>query len=159
MSDFSDNAPAPARHAGHVMEKLFTTTHRLHLQFESHLAEYGLPEYITGPRLRFLVTVASAGSIRMGDMAVKCGITPRTVTQFVDALEQEKLLVRLPDPDDRRATKLQLTEKAAPLIAQAGTAMQQSAEKVLSPLSADTRSRLLEILLMLTDSRETDVDK
>ncbi|MFC0214789.1 MarR family winged helix-turn-helix transcriptional regulator [Paenibacillus chartarius] len=141
--------------AGQVMEMLIKTTHRLHLQFESHLATYDIPEYLTGPRLRFLVTVSEAGKIRMSDMAVKCGIAPRTVTQFVDALEQEKLLVRVTDPYDRRATLLQLTDTAAPLIAKARAAMSESAEKVLAALPAEERSQLFEILHKLAATSTT----
>ncbi|MFC5529851.1 MarR family winged helix-turn-helix transcriptional regulator [Cohnella yongneupensis] len=137
------------------MEKLFSTSHRLHLQFETLLAAYDLPDSITGPRLRFLVTVEAAGQIRMGDMAVKCGIAPRTVTQFVDALEQADLLVRLPDPDDRRATLLELTETAKPLISKARKAMQESAEKVLAPLTPEKLTELFEILNRLTEPRQS----
>src|SRR4051794_10526015 len=123
MNDIQDPRNPPL--AGHVMEMLLRTTHRLHLQFETYLSDYDIPDFMTGPRLRVLVTVSKAGKIRMSDIAIKCGITPRTVTQFVDALEQEKLLVRVPDPHDRRATLLEVTEIAVPLIAKAGAAMNE----------------------------------
>lgn len=155
MRDSDRVSPDSPPMAGQVMEKLFTTTHRLHLQFETKLAAYGLPAFITGPRLRFLVTVAEAGTIRMGDMAVKCGIAPRTVTQFVDALEQERMLVRLPDPDDRRATLLQLTDSAVPLIDRARSAMKETADHVLAPLTAEQRSQLYALLLQLGTPADT----
>ncbi|MFC5471805.1 MarR family winged helix-turn-helix transcriptional regulator [Cohnella suwonensis] len=94
----------------------------------------------------------------MGDMAVKCGIAPRTVTQFVDALEQANLLIRMPDPDDRRATLLKLTESALPLIAKARTAMQASAKKVLAPLPPEKLAQLFEILLQLSAPVEAASD-
>lgn len=155
MNESKTSSSQPIPLAGHVMEMLIKTTHRLHLQFESYLAANDIPDYLTGPRLRFLVTVSEAGKIRMSDMAIKCGIAPRTVTQFVDALEKEKLLVRISDPDDRRATLLQLTDTAAPLIAKARATMNESAEKVLAALPAEERSHLYEILHKLAATSTT----
>lgn len=137
--------------AGHLLETLLRTTHRLHLHFESHLSSLEVPEYLSGPRLRFLVSVSEAGQIRMSEIAAKLGIKPRTVTQFVDALEQEKLIVRTPDPADRRATFIRLSETAPPLIQQARLAMSESADKVLAALSPDDRSQLLRLLQQLSE--------
>lgn len=131
---------------GEVLETLIRTTHLLHRQFEAYLSASGIPEYITGPRLRFLVTVFEAGKIRMNEIASKLGIQARTATQFVDALEAERLLVRTPDPSDRRATIIQLSETAPSLIAEARTAMSRAAEKVLEPMSYEERVYLMQLL-------------
>ena len=147
---FSESSPT----AGTVLEMLIRTTHRLHLQFETHLSSLDIPAYLTELRLRLLVAISEVGKIRMSDLAAKLGIQPRTVTQFVDALEQEKLLVRVPDPDDRRATFLQLTESAPPLMIQARAAMSESAEKVLASLPLEGRSQLLELLYQLANVKE-----
>ncbi|WP_223836608.1 MarR family transcriptional regulator [Paenibacillus oceani] len=40
----------------------------------------------------------------MNELAAELGIKARTVTDFVDALEIDNLLVRVPDPTDHRAT-------------------------------------------------------
>ncbi|WP_336787292.1 MarR family winged helix-turn-helix transcriptional regulator [Paenibacillus sp. MMO-177] len=135
--------------AGQLLETLLRTTHRLHLQFEAQLSSLEIPEYLSGPRLRFLVSVAEAGQIRMSDIAAKLGIKPRTVTQFVDALEQEKLIVRLPDPEDRRATFIRLSDIAPPLIQQARLAMSESADMVLASISPEERGELLRLLRQL----------
>ncbi len=139
--------------AGEVMQALFQSTHHLHRKFEKYLSNLDIPSYLTGPRLRFLIAVAEADKIRMSEMAAKMGIQNRTVTQFVDALEQEKLLVRLPDPEDRRATLLQITEIAPPLIEKARLAMSESAEKVLKSLPVEKRGQLLDILDCLMDDK------
>ncbi|WP_436237013.1 MarR family transcriptional regulator [Paenibacillus sp. LjRoot153] len=85
----------------------------------------------------------------MSDLATKLGIKARTVTQFVDALVQESLIHRTTDPDDRRATFLQLTDEAPPLIAKARAAMSQASEQVLQSLSAEGRSQLQSLLFSL----------
>ncbi|WP_127586963.1 MarR family winged helix-turn-helix transcriptional regulator [Paenibacillus koleovorans] len=138
----TDSTPS----AGQLLETLIRTTHQLHLQFEAHLAAYDVPSYLTGPRLRFLVTVQEAGAIRMSDIAERLGIKPRTVTQFVDALEAEHMLIRQPDPDDRRATFVRVTKAAIPLIARARAGMSEAAEQVLAHLPQEQREQLHTIL-------------
>ncbi|WP_248924279.1 MarR family winged helix-turn-helix transcriptional regulator [Paenibacillus hamazuiensis] len=138
--------------SGELLHHLFKTSHLLHRQFETMLAELDVPSHITGPRLRFLAAVNNAGKIRMNEMAAKLGIQARTVTQFVDALEQEKLLVRLPDPNDRRATLLQVTDIAPPLIEKASAAMRQVADKLMAPLTAEMRVQFIEALHILADT-------
>jgi DNA-binding MarR family transcriptional regulator len=132
--------------AGDVLQLLIRTTHRLHTQFEEHLSMLGIPDYLTGPRVRVLIAIEEAGTIRMSDLAAKLGIKARTVTQFVDALETEALLIRSSDPDDRRATFLQLTEKAPPLIAKARAAMSQASDQVLHSLTPEGRTQLQTLL-------------
>jgi DNA-binding MarR family transcriptional regulator len=144
--------------AGEVLEALIRTTHYLHRQFEIRLSALDVPDYLTGPRLRFLIAVSESSPIRMNEMAAKLGIQARTVTQFVDALEQEKLLVRLPDPDDRRATFLQLTDSAPPLIQQARSAMSAASEEVLGTLTDEMRDQLFQLLQRLSSKLPADAD-
>ena len=51
------------------------------------------------------------GADALGDLSSALGVTARNITTIVDALEREGLLVRKPDPTDRRAILLELTEK------------------------------------------------
>ena len=39
--------------ASDLLQLLFKTNHLIHQQFEQHLVGYGIPDYLTGPRLRF----------------------------------------------------------------------------------------------------------
>ncbi|MFC4775200.1 MarR family winged helix-turn-helix transcriptional regulator [Paenibacillus sp. GCM10023252] len=144
--------------AGEVLEILIRTTHHLHRRFEMNLASLGTPLQLTGPRLRVLLAVSEAGKIRMSDLASKIGIQARTVTQFVDALEQEELLVRLPDPDDRRATLLQVTSKAQPWMDQSRAIMDKAAEPLLAALPSEQQTQLMELLLKLTPPRDGQGD-
>jgi DNA-binding MarR family transcriptional regulator len=147
MADSNVKAP-PA--AGDVLQALIRTTHHLHRQFEVLLTAAEIPAQLTGPRLRFLIAISEAGQIRMSELGSKIGIQARTVTQFVDALEQEKLLIRLPDPLDRRATLIQLTDIAAPIILKARATMSEASEKILAHLNAEDRAILLRILQSLS---------
>jgi len=44
-------------------------------------------------------------------------VEPITLSRIVDRLEEASLVERVPDPADRRAWRLQVTENAKPLVA------------------------------------------
>lgn len=153
-SKYSEQIPT----AGYVLETLFKTTHHIHHQFEMHLSSCNIPSYLTGPRMRFLKAVSDAGQIRMKDLATTLGIKARTVTQFVDALEKEDLLIRVPDPNDRRVTFVQISDTAITLIKKSWDAMADAAEKSLAHLPNEERIQLLNILFRLADVRDNNED-
>src|SRR5215467_13178686 len=82
--------------ASEVIHALIGASHVIGRLFDARLASHQLPLPLSGPRLRIFIAVEHAGQVRMGDLATSLGITPRTVTTLVDALETEGLLVRLP---------------------------------------------------------------
>ncbi|GIO39633.1 MarR family transcriptional regulator [Paenibacillus antibioticophila] len=151
---FPTEPPTPE----YLLEILFKTTHSIHSQFEAQLSAQDVPAYLTGPRMRFLKCIEEAGKIKMSDLATKLGIKKRTVTQFVDALEKENVIVRIPDPNDRRATLIQITETAEPLIKKTGEAMIEAASRVLASFSSESRSHLLCLLYQLADVKESNDD-
>ncbi|MNO38260.1 Multiple antibiotic resistance protein MarR [compost metagenome] len=132
-----------------LLHLLLKTTHHLQLQFEKGLLSYGLPEDLTGPRLRVLMEISTAGSLRMNELAKKLGIKARTVTQFIDALEKERYIVRTPDSSDRRATILQLTESAKSLVEKADEIMVEVSGKLLEHITIEQQNQLRNILLDL----------
>ncbi len=48
--------------------------------------------------------------MRMRELARCCNSTPSYTTSIVDALEERGLVARRPDPEDRRATQVRLTD-------------------------------------------------
>ena len=101
---------------------------------------------LSGPRLRLLLAVEEAGRPRMGDLAEDLGITACTVTTLVDALEKERLLARLPDPTDRRATLLELTGKVRTQFEQVRSLQMELGEALVAPLDTQQRRQLLDLL-------------
>lgn len=155
--NFSSTPEEPLT-AGYVLITLFEFNHHMHLQFEKNLSALGMPANLTGPRMRFLLAVAQSGPIRMSDLGIKLGITGRTVTQFVDSLEQAQLLERLPDPQDRRATLVHVPDNARSVIRQASEVMTQAAEKTFAHVTEKDRQQLVEILRRIADVRENNQD-
>ncbi|MFC5450157.1 MarR family winged helix-turn-helix transcriptional regulator [Paenibacillus aestuarii] len=137
--------------SGEVIQAIIRTAHFVRHVHETGSTAMGVPSYVTGPRLRVLGIVSDHGPIRMNDLAAKMGIRAITVTQFVDALEKENLLMRLPDPTDRRATLLQLTENAPELLIRAREASRQVSEKMLERVTPQMRRQLLDILAQIGD--------
>ncbi|WP_211748783.1 MarR family transcriptional regulator [Paenibacillus sp. Marseille-Q4541] len=137
-----------------VIHVLVRSTHYIQREFQSQLLTLNTPYQLSGPRLRLLSVVAENGKIRMNELAVKLGIKARTVTDFVDALEQDKLLIRIPDPTDRRATLIQLTELAQSNIEKVLAFQAQVADNMLDNLSEEQRKLLLDLLLKLIQDKE-----
>lgn len=146
------NSDHPA--AIEVLHVLIRSTHYIQREFQSQLLALNTPYQLTGPRLRVLSVVAETGKIRMNELAVKLGVKARTVTDFVDALEQDKLLVRIPDPTDRRATLIQLTELAQSNIEQVLAFQAKIADKMLENLSVEQRTLFFDLLLQLIKDKE-----
>ena len=89
------------------------------------------------PRARLLAAVAGAGTspVRMGELSSALGVTARNVTTIVDALEDEGLLARKPDPTDRRATLLELTEMGHAHVTHIHDVQNDLAERLFTPLT------------------------
>lgn len=65
---------------------------------------------ITPSQLSVLATINRCGPLSLGALATAEEIAPPTVTRIVTALERMGLLVRRPDPHDRRSALIALTD-------------------------------------------------
>lgn len=137
-----------------IIHVLIRTTHTIQRDFKTQISSVDLPFKVSGPRLRMLSTVSEAGKIRMNELAAKLDIQARTVTDFVDALEKDGLLIRIPDPTDRRATLIQLTELAQSYLCKALEQQAVIAEQLIQNLTAEQRKELLELLSLLMNDKE-----
>ena len=60
-------------------------------------------------RLGVLFRLHRCGATPLGDLASDLGSTPRNITGLVDHLEKDGLVERVPDADDRRSVRANLT--------------------------------------------------
>jgi DNA-binding MarR family transcriptional regulator len=93
--------------------------------------------------------VAHQGTMRLGELAQHLRVAPRSVTDVVDALESRGLARRSPDPDDRRAQVVELTDDARALVGRIDKARRADAEAYFARLPAGERETLRRILLRL----------
>ncbi|MFD5713642.1 MarR family winged helix-turn-helix transcriptional regulator [Streptomyces pharetrae] len=80
--------------------------------------------------------IADAEPLRPGELAQRLGVEASHVTRTVPQLEKAGYVSRVPDPDDRRAQRIRLTEegrRAIDRIREAGARGMQSALAHWSP--------------------------
>jgi DNA-binding MarR family transcriptional regulator len=109
------------------------------------------PWDITPAHLRALRVLMGHGVMRLSELSDHLHIAPRSTTEVVDALESRGLIQRRPDPADRRATLVELTEHGASVLEAIRTARGTEAERVFSRLSQTDRVHLARILRILRD--------
>ncbi|WP_255438183.1 MarR family winged helix-turn-helix transcriptional regulator [Cellulosimicrobium sp. TH-20] len=96
------------------------------------------------------------GPCRLGAVASALDVAPRSVTSKVDDAEQAGLVRRTPDPQDRRATLVELTPRGREVVEQVGAERSSSAGTLLARLDARERAELLRLLRAVAGERPDD---
>jgi DNA-binding MarR family transcriptional regulator len=93
-------------HTTHIEQQLTILLRRVQrIHFTTSSGEIELDRSAYG----ILCRLVDEGPQRLGTLAQAFGLDPSTITRQVQALEQESLVERRPDPTDRRASLLDLT--------------------------------------------------
>jgi DNA-binding MarR family transcriptional regulator len=114
-------------------------------------AETLAPWDITPAHLRALRMLSRHGTMRLSALSDHLQIAPRTATEVVDALQAADLVRRRADPDDRRATLVEVTEHGASVLAEIRATRGTEAVRVFGRLSPADRAELARILSKLGD--------
>lgn len=149
--DSSDqgDAVAPGTSSRSVLGSIFWLSHLIERFTQARLADFDVPDGMSFSRALLILAVANgqhAQASRMSDVAMDIGVTARTVTTMADSLERDGLMVRRPDPNDRRAIQLKLTAAGAALVPVLTRALEEIGGAVLSPLGEADRASLLVLL-------------
>ncbi|MER1996982.1 MAG: MarR family transcriptional regulator [Arthrobacter sp.] len=110
------------------------------------------PFDLTPHQFRALNAVARSGDdggLRLKDLADRLRIAPRSATEVVDQLEAKNLVQRGPDPSDRRATLITLTEQGAGMRSKVREDRARQADEYFAVLSEEDRAGLERILAQL----------
>lgn len=136
---------------GRLADQLLGLSRRLH-RAQRRLLE---PLGITPAQARLLRTLAHCEEPpRMADLAQRLDVVPRAVTTLVDALEEQELLRRVPDPHSRRVIRIELCDGGRRALADLRLARRTAAAEILAPLDDAGRAALTELLAAL-DRDET----
>ncbi|HEY9251404.1 MAG TPA: MarR family transcriptional regulator, partial [Nocardioides sp.] len=112
---------------------------------------------VTPSQARALRMVLAADEpMRLSALAERLRIVPRSATEVIDGLELHGLVVRQPDPADRRAVCVVATEEGVRLGRLIEDARQQAADELLQPLPEEDRKTLTRILVTLLDGRTAE---
>src|SRR3569833_1932274 len=76
------------------------------------------PQSLSSSQAPTLASGEALGPVRLGDLAAHEGVTAPTQSRLVASLEQQGLLRRMPDSEDRRATLLDITAQGRRQLAQ-----------------------------------------
>ena len=82
--------------------------------FERMLDENGISEF-NGAQGRILFVLWETDNIPISALSERTGLAKTTLTSMLDRLERSGHIRRMPDPADRRAVRIRLTESAEAL--------------------------------------------
>ncbi|PYE28486.1 DNA-binding MarR family transcriptional regulator [Rhizobium sp. PP-F2F-G38] len=133
-----------------VSDKLFELYHRVHRLINQSMTEEG----VSLARSKFLFFLNKLGPCRSTDIACALNFAPRTVTEAIDGLERDKLVARQPDPEDRRAKIVSITDVGRIALEAAEHPRKQLIEEIFSALDDEQLDQLHEIVSKLV--RRTD---
>jgi DNA-binding MarR family transcriptional regulator len=106
---------------------------------------------VTESQAELLRLVGRQPGISVSAAAAELGLAPNTASTLVSKLSADGLLVRAPDPEDRRVGRLALTAPAQRLADASRAARRAALAEVLDGLDADDTRALAAGLQVLTD--------
>ncbi|MDP9629580.1 UNVERIFIED_ORG: DNA-binding MarR family transcriptional regulator [Ensifer adhaerens] len=131
----------------HVAERLFELYHCVHRLVNASMSEEG----VSLARSKFLFYLSELGPCRCADIASALSFAPRTVTEAIDGLERDGMVVREPDREDRRAKIISITDLGRAGLEAALRPRRQMIEELFSALDDNERTDLHRLLGRLGD--------
>jgi DNA-binding MarR family transcriptional regulator len=84
--------------------------------------------------------------LRMGELSKRMMVTGGNITGITDQLEQEKLVVRVPDPKDGRAYSVKLTAAGRRAFTEMAVVHEGWIAELLQDMSGADKGRLIDLL-------------
>lgn len=107
------------------------------------------PWSLSPHHVRALRVIAMSDGLRPGGLAEKLRVAARSVTDVIDALEEDGLVSRVPDRRDRRATMLLVTDEGRRTLAEIDAAKHTDATEFFAPLTEREQDQLARLLAKL----------
>jgi DNA-binding MarR family transcriptional regulator len=138
----SDHPVAPARairaNLGFLLAK---ASQRWNELLFAHFSERSFGE-VRPAYGSILLPLFEEDGLRMGELARRARLAKQTMTTMVRLLERDGLVAREPDPDDGRATRIHLTERARAFQPIAEEVLERLDELVVGSLGAQRTRQL-----------------
>ncbi|WP_328345643.1 MarR family winged helix-turn-helix transcriptional regulator [Streptomyces violaceus] len=93
-----------------------------------------------------LSAVRDLGPVAQADLGRGIGLDPKDLVGILDDLQSADLVVREPDPKDRRKNAVSLTARGARLLKRCERAARAANDELLAPLSAAEREQFTDML-------------
>lgn len=101
---------------------------------------------LTQAQWRLLARIAIDEGARQAQLAELLEMQPISVARLIDRMEAAGWVERRPDPTDRRAVNLYLTEKAEPILDELWGRAEETQTLALAGLSQEAREELMQSL-------------
>ncbi len=96
----------------------------------------------TAPRLSALSVVVYSGSITLGELAEAEQVRPPTMTRIVNALEEQKLIVKTKDAKDGRIIRITATTKGKKVLLQGRARRVRLLSEQIQRLAVEEQAKL-----------------
>ncbi|HTS97630.1 MAG TPA: MarR family winged helix-turn-helix transcriptional regulator [Streptosporangiaceae bacterium] len=130
-----------------VGERYIAVHHRMLRAVNDEMSGCGLSMARTKVLLRL-----REGPTRQNVLAAEFGLAPHSITDIVDALERQGLAERRPDPTDRRAKLVAITDAGEACLGVAAAARERLMGQIFGALSQEDRAALLRLLDTLDEA-------
>lgn len=117
----------------------------LRRDFDARVRELGM----TSPQARLLLILHVTEGENQGFYAERLEVEPISLTRMIDRMEDADLIERRPDPADRRAWRLFLTEKSRLVIDQVRASLADLEEEMLTGINSVQRESLAQMLELI----------
>ena len=121
-----------------------------------HVPSSWINSGLTITQLRSLFLIANKGRTNFRKLAEALGVTPSNVTGIADRLEEQGLVIRTQNPEDRRETTLQATDKGEALVSNLKEAGMKQMTQILSLLNVEELSFLVRGLSAFIEAADSD---
>ena len=101
---------------------------------------------LTRAQCRTLARIARHEGINQAGLADLLEVRPMTLVRQIDRMEEAGWIERRPDPADRRARRLFLTDKARPILGRIRAVANETRDEALTGLSAAEQAQLTGLL-------------
>ena len=106
---------------------------------------------LTSSQLSALAVIERHGPLTLGALAEHEGVAPPSITRVVGRMEDDGLVVRQTDPDDRRVARVTVSPRGAALIAESRRRKTAWLTARIAALDPDQRRRLADALDVLDE--------
>ncbi len=104
------------------------------------------------PTCRVLAYLQRQQGISQSRLAELAGLEPMALVRLLDRLQADNLVLRQPDPSDRRAHRLQLGDAAPPVLRRIGRLSRRAREQAFDGIDDAQRAAFLGLLERLVDN-------
>ncbi|SEL93685.1 MarR family winged helix-turn-helix transcriptional regulator [Streptacidiphilus jiangxiensis] len=141
----------PPRALDHIQSLPSWLAGRVAARGRDLVAEAIAAEGLKLPHHAVLAAVADEGPMAQADLVRRLGFDAKDVVLMLNHLERQGLLVREPDPRDRRKNAVTLTSMGAAVLERCARLADEANDRLLTSLGPDERRTLVSLLARVAE--------